>query len=120
MLSRRRLEDVPRLHRSDSAPSQFHSTRMAALQQAMLMWGFSPVVAATAASQNVQQAPVGRAAFASVYFLSVLLLLWLLSPWTPHMARVLLESASVASLSAALKHAVLSLCRRHSSLQSAV
>ena len=62
----------------------------------------SPVVAATAASQNVQQPPVGRSAFASLYFLSVLLLLWLLSPWTLSLYRVLLEFASVASLSAAL------------------
>ena len=64
----------------------------------------SPVVAATAASQDVQQPPVGRAAVASESFLSVLLLLWLLSPWTPSLYRVLLESASVAvaSLSAAL------------------
>ena len=60
------------------------------------------MVAATAASQDVQQPPVGRAAFASVSFLSVLLLLWLLSPWTPSLYRVLLESASVTSLSAAL------------------
>ena len=38
-----------------------------------------------------------------LFFLSVLLLLlWLLSPWTPSLYRVLLESASVASLSAAL------------------
>ena len=64
------------------------------------------MVAATAASQDVQQPPVGRAAFASVSFLSVLLLLWLLSPWTPSLYRVLLESASVASLSAALSHGV--------------
>ncbi len=50
----------------------------------------------TAASQDVQQPPVGRAAVASVSFLSVLLLLWLLSPWTPSLYRMLLESASVA------------------------
>ena len=60
------------------------------------------MLAATAASNDVQQPPVGRAAFASVTFLSVLLLLWLLSPWTPSLYRVLLDSASVASLSAAL------------------
>ena len=76
----------------------------------------SPVVAATAASQDVRQPAVGRAAVASVLlllwllsvlllllrllsFLSVLLLLWLLSLWTPSQN---LESASVASLSAAL------------------
>ena len=68
----------------------------------MLVRRLSPVVAATAASQDVQQLPVGRAAFASVSFLSVLLRLWLLSPWTPSLYRVLLESVSVASLSAAL------------------
>ena len=56
------------------------------------------MVAATAASQDVQQPPVGRAAFASVSFLSVLLLLWLLSPWTPSLSGLLLEYASVASL----------------------
>ena len=64
------------------------------------------MVAATAASQNVKQPPVGRVAFASVllllWLLSVLLLLLLLSPWTPSLYRVLLESASVASLPAAL------------------
>ena len=64
----------------------------------------SPVVAATAASQDVQQPHVGRAAFASVFFLSVLLRLGLLSHWTPSLYRVLLESAFVAmaSLPAAL------------------
>ena len=46
----------------------------------MLVRRLSPVVAATAASQDVQQPPVGRAAVASVSFLSVLLLLWLFSP----------------------------------------
>ena len=62
------------------------------------------MVAATAASQEVQQSPVGRAAFASVSFLSVLLRLWLLSHWTPSLYRVLLDSAfvAVASLSDAL------------------
>ena len=65
------------------------------------------MVAATAASQEVQQPPVGRAAFASVSFLSVLsilLRLLLLSHWTPSLYRVLLESAfvAVASLSTAL------------------
>ena len=68
------------------------------------------MVAATAASQDVQEPLVGRAAVASsipialLRFLSVLLLLWLLSPWTSSLYRVLLESASVtvASLSAAL------------------
>ena len=43
--------------------------------------------------QEVQQPPVGRAAFASVSFLSVLLRLLLLSHWTPSLYRVLLESA---------------------------
>ena len=64
----------------------------------------SAVVAATAASHDVQQPAVGRAAFASVSFLSVLLRLWLLLHWTPSLYRVLLESASVAvaSLSAVL------------------
>ena len=77
------------------------------------------MVAEAAASQEVRQPAVGRAAVASVllllwllsvllllpqllFFLSVLLLLWLLSLWTPSLYRVLLESASVASLSAAL------------------
>ena len=64
----------------------------------MLLRGLSPVVAATAASQDVQQPPVGRAVIASGSFLSVLLLLWLLSLWTPSLYRVLLEYASVASL----------------------
>ena len=63
------------------------------------------MLAATAAS-SVLQPPLGRAAFASVllllWLLSVLLLLLLLSPWTSSLYRVLLESASVASLSAAL------------------
>ena len=61
------------------------------------------MVAATAASQEVQQPPEGRAAFASVSFLSVLLRLLLLSHWTPSLYRVLLESAfvAVASLAAA-------------------
>ena len=75
------------------------------------MGRLSPVVDATAASQDVQEPPVGRAAVALVSipvallrFLSVLLLLWLLSPWTSSLYRVLLESASVTvvSLSAAL------------------
>ena len=62
------------------------------------------MVAATAAYQEVQQPAVGRAAFASVSFLSVLLRLWLLSHWTPSLYWVLLESAfvAVASLSAAV------------------
>ena len=62
------------------------------------------MVAATAAAPDVQQPPVGRAAFASVTFLSVLLRLLLLSHWTPSLYRVLLDSAFVvvASLSAAV------------------
>ena len=71
------------------------------------------VVAATAASQDVHQPHVGRAVVDSVSFLLVLLLLRLLSRWTPSLYRVLLDSASVAvaSLSAALSHAVVVFAR---------